>query len=100
MKIKELIYQTPEMSEGRLLEIMNNHLNWIRKDFKDRIFELHHDPEKPYDLAQAILDEYDIIQDKKSLLTKSQREMASGFVSACMILMTKNNGEESTKGSE
>lgn len=99
MKIKELIYETPEMSEERLLEIMNNHLNWIRRDFKDRIFKLHFDPDKPYDLAQSILDEYDLIQDKKSLLSRSQREMASGFVSACMILMAKDNEKKPTEGS-
>ena len=87
MKIKELIYQTPEMTEEKLLKIMDSHLNWIRKDLKDRITELHKSP----NLSQAFLDEYDLIQDKESLLTKSQRDTVVGFVGACMIEMTKNN---------
>ena len=89
MKIKELIYQTPEMTEKKLLEIMNSHLNWIKNDLKERIIGLHKDPIKPFDLSQAFLDEYDIIQDKKSYLTKSQRDVVVGFVGTCMILMTK-----------
>lgn len=89
MKIKELIYQTPEMTEEKLLEIMNSHLNWIKNDLKERIVGLHKDPTKPFNLSQAFLDEYDIIQDKKSYLTKSQRDVVVGFVGTCMILMTK-----------
>lgn len=89
MKIKELIYQTPEMTEEKLLKIMDSHLDWIRNDLKERIIGLHHDPTKPFNLSQAFLDEYDIIQDKKSYLTKSQRDVVVGFVGTCMILMTK-----------
>ena len=89
MKIKELIYQTPEMTEEKLLKIMDSHLDWIKKDMKDRMIQLHKDPSKPFDLSQAFLDEYDIIQDKKSYLTKSQRNIVIGFVGTCMILMTK-----------
>jgi hypothetical protein len=85
MKIKELIYQTPEMTEEKLLKIMNSHLNWIRKDLKDRIIELHKSP----NLSQAFLDEYDLIQDKKSYLTRGQRNIVIGFVGTCMIEMTK-----------
>lgn len=89
MKIKELIYQTPEMTEEKLLKIMDSHLNWIKKDLKDRIYTLHKDPNKPFDLSQAFLDEYDLIQDKKSYLTKGQRNVVIGFVGTCMIEMTK-----------
>lgn len=89
MKIKELIYKTPEMTEEKLLKIMDSHLNWIRKDLKDRIIGLHRDPTKPFDLSQAFLDEYDLIQDKKSYLTRGQRNIVIGFVGTCMIEMTK-----------
>ena len=41
-----------------------------------------------------ILKEYDLIQDKKSYLTKSQREIILGFVGYCMILMTKENEKQ------
>ena len=91
MKIKELIYKTPEMTEEKLLEIINSHLDWIRKDLKHRIVELHRNNDKPFDLSQAFLDEYDLIQDKKSNLTKGQRDKVIGFVGICMIEMTKGN---------
>ena len=89
MKIKELIYKTPEMTEEKLLKIMNSHLSWIKKDMKSRIYDLHKDPSKPFDYSQALLDEYDLIQDKKSYLTRSQRDVVVGFVGTCMIEMTK-----------
>ena len=89
MKIKELVYQTPEMTEEKLLKIMDSHLNWIKKDLKDRIYILHKDPTKPFDYSQAFLDEYDLIQDKKSNLTRGQRNIVIGFVGTCMIEMTK-----------
>lgn len=89
MKIKELIYQTPEMTEEKLLKIMDSHLNWIKKDLKGRIYTLHKDSTKPFDYSQAFLDEYDLIQDKKSNLTRSQRNIVIGFVGTCMIEMTK-----------
>lgn len=89
MKIKELIYQTPEMTEEKLLEIMNSNLDLVKPDLKERIKGLHKDSSKPFDFSKAFLDEYDIIQDKKSYLTKSQRNTVIGFVGTCMILMTK-----------
>jgi hypothetical protein len=89
MKIKELIYQTPEMTEEKLLKIMNSHLGWIKDDLKERIIGLHHNPTKSFNLSQAFLDEYDLIQDKKSNLTRSQRNIVLGFVGTCMIEMTK-----------
>ena len=53
MKIKELIYETPEMTEEKLLELMNSHLDWIKKDLRDRIIELHRSEDKSFNLAQA-----------------------------------------------
>lgn len=91
MKIKELIYQTPEMSEEKLLTIINENLKMVDSFLKKRLIEIHRDPAKPFDIAQAFLDEYDLIQDKKSLLTNSQRRLVNGFVGYCMIKMTKGN---------
>jgi hypothetical protein len=88
MKIKELLYKTPEMTEEKLLEIIDKTLPMMRNSTKDRIRELH---KGEYNLAKAFLDEYDLIQDKKSYLTKSQREQITGFVGLCMIQMVKNN---------
>ena len=91
MKIKELIYQTPEMTEEKLLEIINSHLFMLKKETLKVIERFH----KGIDVSKAILDEYDIIQDKKSYLTKSQRDVISGFVGLCMILMTKGDDRTS-----
>lgn len=88
MKIKELLYKTPEMTEEKLLEIIDKNLSLMRNSAKKRIRELH---KKETNLAKAFLDEYDLIQDKKSYLTKSQREQIVGFVGLCMIQMTKSN---------
>ena len=91
MKIKELIYETPELTEEKLLELINKNIPIMRKGARDRIQELH----KGVDLAQAFLDEYDLIQDKKSFLTKSQRNNVVGFVGLCMIQMVKGNDRTS-----
>ena len=88
MKIKELIYKTPEMTEEKLLEIINSNLKMMNNSAKDRIQQLHKDE---LNLAKAFLDEYDLIQDKKSFLTKGQRDQIVGFVGLCMIQMTKGN---------
>lgn len=88
MKIKELLYQTPEMTEEKLLEIINSNLRMMNNSAKDRIKQLH---KNESNLAKAFLDEYDLIQDKKSFLTKGQREQIVGFVGLCMIQMTKGN---------
>ena len=100
MKIKELIYKTPEMTEEKLIEIINETLPMMKQSAKDRIQELH---KGEYNLAKAFLDEYDLIQDKKSYLTKSQRDQIVGFVGLCMIKMVKGNdgttGERTTEQS-
>ena len=87
MKIKDVIQETPEMTEEKLLEIINTNLPFMRLETKNRIQELH----KEVDLAQAFLDEYDLVQDKKSYLTKGQRDQVVGFVGLCMIKMTKGD---------
>lgn len=91
MKIKELIYKTPEMTEEKLLKIMDDNLFLLSKDkpLIYRIHELHKDME----LIKAFLQEYDLIQDKRSYLTKSQRDHVIGFVGVCMFEMTKGKDE-------
>ena len=93
MKLKELLYKTPEMTEEKLLKIIEETLPMMRTSTKNRIRQLH---KGEYNLAKAFLDEYDLIQDKKSYLTKSQRDQIVGFVGLCMIKMTKDDG---TRGS-
>ena len=88
MKIKELLYKTPEMTEEKLLEIIDKTLPIMRNSTKNRIRELH---KEENNLAKAFLDEYDNIQDKKSYLTKGQRDQIVGFVALCMFKMTKGD---------
>ena len=87
MKIKDLIYKTPEMTEEKLLTIIDKNLKMVDSFLRRRLKELH----KDIDLCKAFLDEYDLIQDKKSNLTRGQRNMVVGFVGVCMIEMTKDN---------
>lgn len=92
MKVKDLIYKTPEMTEEKLLTIIDKNKMMVSKYLIKRLKELH----KSIDLNKAFLDEYDLIQDKKSLLTKSQRNMIVGFVGVCMIEMTKGENDGTT----
>lgn len=87
MKIKDIIQKTPEISEEKLLEIIDSNLKMMNPQAKNRIKELH---KGELNLAKAFLDEYDLIQDKKSYLTKSQRNQIVGFVGLCMIQMVKD----------
>ena len=87
MKIKELIYKTPEMTEEKLLTIIDKNYRMVDNFLIKRIREIH----KNVDINKAFLDEYDLIQDKKSNLTKGQRDKVIGFVGVCMIEMTKGN---------
>ena len=88
MKIKDIIQKTPKMSEEKLLEIINKNLSIMKPESKNRIMELHRGETN---LAKAFLDEYDLIQDKKSYLTKGQRDQIVGFVGLCMIKMVKGD---------
>jgi hypothetical protein len=87
MKIKELIYKTPEMTEEKLLTIIDKNYRMVDNFLIKRIREIH----KNVDINKAFLDEYDLIQDKKSNLTKGQRDKITGFVGICMIEMTKDD---------
>lgn len=81
MKIEDVLYETPEMTEEKLLELIEEHKSFLKsyllKQFEDN---------------KAILDEWDLIQEKKSKLTRSQRDQICSLVSVCLIKMAK--GEE------
>ena len=81
MKIKELIYQTPEMTEEKLLELIGEYKSFLKKYLLNQ-----------FEDNKAILNEWDLIQEKKSKLTRSQRDQICGLVSTCLFKMTK--GEE------
>ena len=88
MKIKELIYKTPEMTEEKLLELISKHLEFLKKDLYKIFF--NRVPDKK-EISSEILKEWDLIQEKNSLLTKSQRDQVCALVSYCLIQMTKDD---------
>lgn len=93
MKLKEVLYKTPEMTEEKLLEILRTYTHLMSKDASNRLSELYNKRHQEFnsDLAQIILEEWDLIQEKKSFLSKSQRDQICGLVSICLIQMTKGN---------
>ena len=94
MKIKDLLYKTPEMTEEKLLEIIEANLDLLKVRNFTLIKRIQTINKYSDDINKLILKEYDLIQDKKSYLTKSQRETILGFVGYCMILMTKENEKQ------
>lgn len=89
MKLNDILYKAPEMTEERLLEIIEKRLGFL--DFKDWSRNKY----KP----KQVLEEYDLIQEKKSKLTRSQRNQILGFISACLIEMSQNNEADKSKSS-
>ena len=89
MKINELLYKTPEMTEEKLLEWIKK-INYFREDLTNRILEFY---EFKLPIEECILKEWDKIQEKKSYLTKSQRDTVCGLVSYCLIQMVKDSDE-------
>ena len=85
MKIKNVLYKAPEMSEDRLLKIISNHIMFLDKCLIRRIESLH----KEQSIEQAILKEWDLIQEKNSYLTKGERDKVCSLVSVSLIEMTK-----------
>lgn len=90
MKLNNVIYNTKEISESKLLDIIKNNFKLISRSLRVKLKELYSEK----DISNIILDEYDLIQQKKSLLTKSQRDQILGFIGLCMIKMVKGNEKE------
>ena len=90
MKLNNVIYNTKEISESKLLDIIKNNFKLTSRSLRVKLKELYSEK----DIANIILDEYDLIQQKKSLLTKSQRDQILGFIGLCMIKMVKGNEKE------
>ncbi len=90
MKLNNVIYNTKEISESKLLDIIKNNFKLTSRSLRIKLKELYSEK----DISNIILDEYDLIQQKKSLLTKSQRDQLLGFIGLCMIKMVKGNEKE------
>ena len=83
MKIEDALFKTPEMSEEKLLKLIDEKKYVLYKEWARN---------KNY-TARDILNEWDLIQQKKSKLTKSQRDQINMLVSMCLITMVKENPE-------
>ena len=90
MKLNNVIYNTKEISESKLLDIIKNNFKLTSRSLRIKLKELYSEK----DISNIILDEYDLIQQKKSLLTKSQRDQILGFIGLCMIKMVKGDEKE------
>lgn len=84
MKLNDIIYKTPEMSEEKLLKIISEHKKFLDKSIIKKIY-------KGEDLSKDILNEWDLIEQKKSYLTKSQRNSVLALVSMALIEMSNGN---------
>lgn len=93
MKIKELLYETPEMTEEKLLELIDKSKQFLKKDLYKILFNKTPDKDESK-VNKTILDEWDLIQEKQSNLTKSQRDQVLALVSYCLIQMTKGEDEK------
>lgn len=85
MKLEEIIQQTPEMTEEKLLENIKTNKIFLRKSTSNRVYKLH----KLLTEEQAILKEWDNINNKTSYLTNSERQEIQGLVAVSLINMTK-----------
>lgn len=83
MNIKDVLYDTPEMSERKLIELIDSHKNFLKKDLN-----------KKFNNSEDILHEWDSIQNKDSFLTKSQRDQILALVSYCLYEMV--NGKSTS----
>lgn len=84
MKLNDIIYKTPEMSEEKLLEIINNHKKFLKEDIIKRIH-------KSDNLSKDILNEWDLIEQKKSCLSRSQRNSILALISMALLEMSNGN---------
>lgn len=82
MKLEEALYKAPEVSEEKLLELIQKRIGFLNLKSWSR---------NKY-TPEDVLKEWDNIQIKKSSLSRNQRDQICAFVSACLIEMVKNDG--------
>ena len=88
MKIKEVLYKTPEMTEERLLKFIKKYKIFISPYTIKRLREIHKFTDND-EIPQIILNEWDLIQEKKSYLSKSQRDQILALVSISLARMSE-----------
>lgn len=89
MKLEKALYTKPELTEGNLLEEIQKYLSLVKPSLISKLRYI-----KELDIPNAIIKEYDLIQEKKSYLSRLERDLISGYVGLCMIKMVKKDGRE------
>lgn len=82
MKLEEALYKAPEVSEEKLLELIQKRIGFLNLKSWSR---------NKY-TPEDVLKEWDSIQSKKSSLSRNQRDQICAFISACLIEMVKSDG--------
>lgn len=90
MELNKVLYEAPEMTEDKLLEIIKSYIKTLRKQTIKDLQEIHKDYFEE-NLPRLLYKEFDIINRKESKLSKSRRDEVAGLVSYCLIKMTKDN---------
>ena len=93
MNIKDVLYKTPEMTEERLLKLIKEYMPFLKRYQLKDVQDKH----EGTDLEKAILAEWDLIQEKRSTLSRSERDAVSGLVSFALLAMTKDNGRDNSE---
>lgn len=90
MKIQDVLYKTPEMTEEKLLALIEGSYGiFVRRSTIKRLEEIYG---RGKDVPKMILNEWDLIQAKQSYLSKSQKDQILAAVSIGLARMT--NGEQ------
>lgn len=89
MKLNDVLYKTPEMTEERLKELIKSkdYRYFFKRSLIDRLNQLH----KTDSFEDSVLKEWDLIQEKKSYLSRLERDKICGLVSLCLIEMTNGS---------
>ena len=98
MKMEDIIYTAPEMSTERLLTIIEPKIKKLKKSTISEIKRIHNDYSEDK-LPLYLLEEFDLISQKKSNLSNSRRDEVFALVSACLIEMTKDDGSGTEESS-
>lgn len=83
MKLKDYLYEKPELTEEKIIEEITSSSPFLPSDLR------HLTPDE-------ILKEFDLISEKRSNLTKSRRDIIQGIVTLAMIKIINDGGSQDT----
>ena len=92
MKLEEVIYKTPELTEEELLEELSKNESFLSNDLLSvlkAISDLHAIP-----VNKLILNEWNLIQEKKSNLSRSRRDQINALVGTSVLHLIQKHDEK------